>query len=99
MRTIQVVFIENLKRIRTDRNLSQIRLAELADVSPGMVGDIETGRRNPTLTTIEKIALALGVPVHQLFFDTRACMPLTDMKSRDAKVKYLHELIDELYKT
>lgn len=71
MRKTSEIFIENLIRIRKSKGFSQIALAEKAGISIGLVGEIETGNRNPTLTTIDKIATALEVPVHQLFFDMK----------------------------
>ncbi len=95
MRLAHDIFIENLKRIRTKKGLSQAKLAEEADLSAGLIGDIETGRTNPTLTTIEKIALALHVPVHQLFYDSTEELPDTDL-TRQEKIKAkLYGLIDE----
>ena len=94
MRTAQDIFIENLKAIRTLKKLSQIKLSELADLSPGIVGDIETGRRNPTLTTIEKISLALDVPVHQLFYDTHENLPEKAYSTKKEMKLLLHDLID-----
>ena len=83
MRLAKEIFIENLKALRTAKGLSQAKLSELADLSPSIIGDIEVGRRNPTLTTIEKIALALDIPVQQLFYDSEADYPLSAIESRE----------------
>jgi len=96
MRMASEIFIENLKAIRKSKGLSQLMLSELADLSPGMVGDIETGRRNPTLTTIEKLALALNVPVQQLFYDAQAEYSLTALDSKAEIKALLHRLIDKV---
>lgn len=72
MRKTSEIFIENLITIRKSKGLSQIALAEKAGISVGLVGEIETGNRNPTLTTIDKIASALEMPVYQLFFDSKS---------------------------
>lgn len=95
MRLAKEIFIENLKAIRTARGLSQIKLSELADLSPSIIGDIEVGRRNPTLTTIEKIALALDIPVQQLFYDSEADYPLSAIESREELRSILHKLVDK----
>ncbi|NLL45910.1 MAG: helix-turn-helix domain-containing protein [Clostridiales bacterium] len=52
----------NLKRLRTERNLSLGQLAELSDVSKVMLSQIEKGDTNPTINTIWKIANGLKVP-------------------------------------
>ncbi len=95
MRLAKEIFIENLKAIRTARGLTQAGLSELADLSPSIIGDIETGRRNPTLTTIEKIALALKVPVHQLFYDTHEELPPNALDSKEELRMLIHQLIDK----
>ncbi len=91
------IFVENLKAIRKSKGLTQVMLAELADLSSGLIGDIESGRRNPTLTTIEKIALALNVPVQQLFYDPENSIPEDAYESRDELKKILHILIDKAF--
>lgn len=50
-----------IKLERTKRGLSREQLAELADVHPGTIGTIERGEKEPTITTLEQIAAALGV--------------------------------------
>ena len=95
MRLAKEIFIENLKALRTARGLSQAKLAEIADLSPSIVSDIEVGRRNPTLTTIEKISLALDVPVQQLFYDSQADYPLSGIDSKEELRNLLHKLVDK----
>lgn len=95
MRLAKEIFIENLKALRTAKGLSQAKLSELADLSPSIIGDIEVGRRNPTLTTIEKIALALDIPVQQLFYDSEANYPLSAIESKEELRSLLHKLVDK----
>lgn len=52
----------NLKRLRTERNLSLGQLAELSGVSKVMLSQIEKGDTNPTINTIWKIANGLKAP-------------------------------------
>jgi transcriptional regulator with XRE-family HTH domain len=53
--------VRNLKRLRADLSLSQMDLAEKADISPGYVGEIEMGRKFPTPEVLERLADSLGV--------------------------------------
>jgi transcriptional regulator with XRE-family HTH domain len=46
-----------------------MRLAELCDSSTGYIGEIESGKRFPSVNMIEKIAKALGVASFSLFKD------------------------------
>ena len=53
---------ENLKRLRTERNLSLSKLSEICGVSKVMLGQIERGESNPTINTIWKIANGFKLP-------------------------------------
>lgn len=97
MRVASEIFIENLKAIRKAKGMTQTELAVQADVSSGMIGDIESGRRNPTLITIEKIALALDVPVQQLFHDSLADYPDSALDSKEELKQLIHELVDKAF--
>ncbi len=52
---------KNLKRIRIEKGISQGDIARELDVSRSFVSNIENGKTNPTLSTITKIAKAVGV--------------------------------------
>ena len=57
----------NIKRLRKAKNLSQERLARLADVANNTVIKMESGENiNPTLETLQKVADALGVSIDNL---------------------------------
>jgi len=58
---------DNLKRIRTERGISQSDIAKSLGVSRGFVSNIENGKRNPTLATISRLAKAINVPTEELF--------------------------------
>ena len=57
---------KNLKRIRTKKGISQGEIGRILDVDKSFVSNIENGKTNPTLTTIAKIAKAIGVSVGEL---------------------------------
>jgi transcriptional regulator with XRE-family HTH domain len=63
------VFIQNLKKYRQARGFSQMKLAELCDSSTSYIGQIEIGNKFPSIEMIEKIARALHMKPHLLFFD------------------------------
>lgn len=50
----------NVKRLREARGLSQENLAFEAEMHRTYVSGIERGRRNPTITIVERLAAALG---------------------------------------
>jgi len=56
-----VAFGEAVRQLRREYKLSQDELAVIAELHRTYVGGIERGERNPTLTSIYRIAGALGV--------------------------------------
>ena len=60
-------FAENLSRLRRARGLSQEELAHRAGIDRTFVSGCERLVRNPTLTTVEKIASGLEVDPVELF--------------------------------
>jgi len=57
---------KNLKHIRTTKGISQGEIGRILEVDKSFVSNIENGKTNPTLSTIAKIAKALGVSVGEL---------------------------------
>ena len=61
MEDINAVLAENLRRMRENRRLSLDAVARLTGVSKSMLGQIERGEVNPTVSTMWKIAGGLKV--------------------------------------
>ncbi len=61
------VFGTNVKKLRTQTNLTQEKLAEKADLSTTYISDIERFQRSIALENIQKIADALNVETYKLF--------------------------------
>ena len=57
----------NLVRVRGEIGMSQEALADKAELHRTYVGHLEQRKRNPSLENVEKLALALGVDVVDLF--------------------------------
>lgn len=60
-------FGKRLKFLRLDKNLTQLELAEILDMSPNFIGMIERGERNTTVENVFNIARALGIKPSNLF--------------------------------
>lgn len=57
------------KRIRYLRKLKKKSIEDLAldsNINKNYLGDLENGRRNPTLKMLEKIANGLGITISEL---------------------------------
>lgn len=66
MEKINSVIAENLKRLREERKLSLDNVAKLSGVSKSMLGQIERGEVNPTVSIIWKISNGLKISFTQL---------------------------------
>lgn len=49
----------DIKKIRTDKGLSQLELAKICMVDDSMISHIERGKRMPSVNLAKKIARAL----------------------------------------
>lgn len=65
--SIQTRVSRNIQRIRRERDLSQEEVAHRADIHQTYLSGVETGRRNPSILVVERIANALGVDVSEIF--------------------------------
>ena len=56
----------NFKRIRIKEGVSQEYIARALGIDRAFISNIENGKANPTLTTIAKLAKAIGVSIAEL---------------------------------
>ncbi|AGF57759.1 MULTISPECIES: helix-turn-helix domain-containing protein [Clostridium] len=68
MKDLNLIIGNKLKDIRNKRNLSLEEVAKLTGVSKAMLGQIERGKSNPTVSTLWKIATGLKISF-SLFID------------------------------
>jgi transcriptional regulator with XRE-family HTH domain len=61
------ILSKNLKLLRSQRSLSQMELAEKANISIPFLSNIERSNKWPYPDTLVKLAEALDVEVHMLF--------------------------------
>jgi transcriptional regulator with XRE-family HTH domain len=91
MKSTKELLGARIKELRKARKLSQEELSEMISVEPQHMSRIEGGRSYPSLDRLEKIALALNVPLKDFF----EFMHLEDMAERleniDALAKGLSE--------
>ncbi|MCF7914017.1 MAG: helix-turn-helix transcriptional regulator [Spirochaetaceae bacterium] len=69
MTKVQELLVVNLKRARYNKGLSQMKLAERANLSLGFIGDIESGKKFPSANSIQKIVDSLKIQPFELFID------------------------------
>jgi transcriptional regulator with XRE-family HTH domain len=63
----QVSLGGRIRSAREERGLSVRSLAASAGVSPGFLSQLERGLADPSLETLRRIAVALGLPLFDLF--------------------------------
>jgi transcriptional regulator with XRE-family HTH domain len=64
---LERLVIDNIKKIRKEKGISQEKLAEACNTATSYIGLMEIYRNVPKLSTIERIAGALGVDPLDLF--------------------------------
>lgn len=63
---------QRLRQLRTAQGLTITQLAERAEVSAGIISQIERGNANPSIKTMQLIRAALGVNLWEFLGDTRS---------------------------
>ena len=66
---LERLVIDNIKRIRKEKGVSQEKLAEACNTATSYIGLMEIYKNVPKLSTIERIAKALDVDPLALFHD------------------------------
>jgi transcriptional regulator with XRE-family HTH domain len=61
----------NVQRLRREKHLSQEALADMANVHQTYLSGVERGTRNPTITVLQRIAVALGRDIQELVEKTK----------------------------
>jgi transcriptional regulator with XRE-family HTH domain len=90
---LERLVIDNIKRIRKEKGISQEKLAEACNTATSYIGLMEIYRNVPKLSTIERIAKALNVDPLVLFQDTEK-IPL----ELEAEIQDKKNLILSLFK-
>lgn len=70
MKDIKKILGKNIRKYRKVSNMSQGDLANIIESYQTYISDIEMGKKNITLDTIQSIAKALDVDVVDLLKDT-----------------------------
>ena len=64
----KLVLKNNLKKVRTEKKLSQSALAEMVGVSRNTISSIETGQFNPIAKLALILCIALDKKFEELFY-------------------------------
>ena len=106
MSDIAKIIGQRIRNYRTQKGLSQEKLAELAGCHPTYIGQLERGEKNATLESVEKIASAMGISLYELFDKlgksgsnniAAKCYDLVASKN-EAEQKQLYKMLQEMDK-
>ena len=93
--TLEKTVIDNIKRIRKEKGITQEQLAEACNTATSYIGLMEIYRNVPKLSTIERIAAALGVEP-QVLFQKREKDSSTERKIKAIKNTVMQSVEKEL---
>jgi len=84
----------NIRRLRSEHNLSQKELAQIAGVTDKAVSTWETGKKDPRMGAIEKIASHFGIRKSAIIEDTPH-LSFTVSPSERAHIEKYRAISDE----
>lgn len=61
--------INNIKKLRSEKNISQAELAKKIGVTQQQLSSYETGKNNPRIETAKKLSECLEVSLDEIFLD------------------------------
>lgn len=64
-----------IRQIRQENGLTIEETAHLAGVHPNYLGDAERGKKNFSITTLERIAKVLKIPISDMFSEKTPAKP------------------------
>ncbi len=67
MKELRLVIGQRVRVLRNSLGLTQEELGEKADLSYKFIGELERGKVNVSLESLEKISKALGINISDLF--------------------------------
>ncbi|WP_294430660.1 helix-turn-helix transcriptional regulator [uncultured Treponema sp.] len=89
---LQDIFVSNLKATRKEKHITQEKLAEMCDTDTAYIGQIETKKRFPSISFIEKIANALNIEPYILFKNKTEASVEQKQKIEKLKSEFLNLL-------
>jgi transcriptional regulator with XRE-family HTH domain len=86
---IRDILAKNIKSYREHRLWSQADLAEYSNISVPFLSEIERGNKWPFPDTLGKIAKALNIQIHELFWESE----VLSKKERDFTATVVKEML------
>lgn len=102
MKDMKYIIADNVKFYRKRANLTQIELAEQAELSLDSVKRIEGGKRTMSLENFLRISKALGIPLSFLLYEQKDRLPEEELirsifeGRNDRQKNYLLHMLQEM---
>ena len=77
-----MVLGDRLRKLREQKKLSQRDIVQRTGVSRSTLSKVENGQAVPGVETLEKIALALEVPIYRLFYKGKVPRKFPNLTTR-----------------
>ncbi len=99
--------MEKIKKLRIAKGLTIYKLSKETGITQNHISDLECGRRNPSLDTLKRLIVPLGISLSELFCDDETVTYLTESERKlvenyrtlpDDKGKLLLEMSEALNK-
>jgi transcriptional regulator with XRE-family HTH domain len=91
---LQIKIIDNIRRYRLEKNMTQEELARRSNLQTGYIGGIETYQRFPKIDNLNQIAKGLGVDL-ALLISEDTNNKVTQVSEKIAELeKYIHLFLE-----
>lgn len=87
---------EAFKIIRVFNGLTQQQLSSDLNISHSFLSQIESGKRNPTLATIEAFARRFRIPVSSLMLFSEQLRPAETESDNKSRIRFGRKLLEAL---
>jgi len=87
---------ETIRRIRAEKGLSLRELAEMTELTPSFLSQVERDLAEPSITSLRKIADALGAPIFYFLMENGKPSPVVRKNERKALKMPQSHLVYEL---
>ena len=96
MTHFQNIFVRNLRFLRNQRELSQLKLSELVNITPNYLNAVENGKNFPSPEVLQRIIDVLDVLPYQLFLEHPENPKMAKYEERSVLLQELAHLKQQL---
>lgn len=95
---IREIFAKNLKIFRAEQKISQMALAEKANVAQNFINDIENCKKWISPATLSKLCKALGIMPYQLFLPVATVQKTESDLIKQFSNEVINSIVDSVNK-